>query len=168
MITLDLSSIAFHPYLEEQTVKYVAAAMSLGTAIPAHRFIVKSFENETYVDAADTFYVNHSAYKAATSSEVLAAADTDKFFYGNAMVGFHINAMAGAWNIRVTMRGPGIYPILFFASNVVNTLALNEVVNIKMPMMPIYDVSIKINAVGAADVCSVFSHSVWNGLFFSR
>lgn len=168
MINIDLSSLAFIPAIENDVVQYVAKAMDLYSEIAAHRFIVKSYENETYVDNGDTYYVNFAAYKAATSSPVLDAANVDKFFYGNALVGFHLNAMAGAWSLRVTMRGPGIYPILFYASNVVNPLLLFEVVNIKLPMMPIYDVSIRIQTTGAGDVASMFGHSVWNGLYFGR
>lgn len=168
MITLDLSSIAFLPEIEQATVKYVAHAMDLFGETPGHRFIVKSYEKEQYVDAGNTYYVNHSAYQDATSAAALAAADTNKFFYGNALVGFHLNALAGQWTVRVTMRGPGIYPILYYTSNVVDPLLLNEVINIKLPMMPIYDVSIRITTAAAGDVCSVFSHSVWNGLFFER
>lgn len=167
MVTLDLSGIAFAPEIEKQVVKYVATAMELYSDTPAHRFIVKSYEQEQYVDAGNTYYVNFAAYKAATSAAVLAAANTNAFFYGNALVGFHLNDIAGEYSVRVTMRGPGIYPILYYSSNIVDTLQLNEVVNIKLPMMPIYDVSIRVTTGGAGDVASIFAHSVWNGLYFS-
>lgn len=168
MINIDLSSLAFVPSIENDVVQYVAKAMDLFSEIPSHRFIVKSYEKEQYVDNGDTYYVNHSAYADAKAVQVLPAANTNKFFYGNALVGFHLNAIAGAWTLRVTMRGPGIYPILYYTSNVVNPLLLFEVVNIKLPMMPIYDVSISVTTTGAGDVASIFSHSVWNGLYFAK
>lgn len=168
MNILNLDLIANSRGVIQQSVaELLAGAMAI--AVPTNCWIANRYSNTQVLSVGAVINSVQYPDKAPITE---GTQNVNTFFYGDCGFSFDATVLAGgAWYVRVYADGPLVVSplassgIVYYASNVVNSFQIGEVIHVPIPRIPLTSIRVEMYHEGNMSIRSSIS---WTGLLFRR